>query len=67
VSNPFHFLTLLPSHVRSGVIVSSKLVDFYWASRFGLGASDLVVGIGLLEAASSKCRIQNHIVWENSK
>ena len=42
VSNSFHFLTLLPSHVLSEVIVSPKLVDFCCASRLGLGAtSDL--------------------------
>lgn len=67
VSNPSYFLTLLPIHVESDIIVSPKLVDFYCGSRFGLGASDLVVGSDCLKAASSKCRIQNHIVWENSK
>ena len=43
VSNPFRFLILLLSHVRSEVIVSSKLVDFCCASSLRLGAtSDLV-------------------------
>lgn len=43
VSNPFHFSTLMPSRVLSGLIVSLKLADFCSAPRFGLGASDLVV------------------------
>lgn len=43
VSNPFHFLTLMPSRALSELIVLPKLVDFHCAARFGLGASDLVV------------------------
>lgn len=55
VSKPFHFLTLLPSYIRSELIVLPKLVDFCCASRFGRGAtSDLVVGIGLLESGELK-------------